>query len=85
MSNSPDPRGPTRIITAVDDRSRNDITLVTLECGHVAHCANHFTYKVGKPLHCFDCGPRGMQAARDVAWISEYGLTQKLSNSIRCF
>ena len=56
---SSDPRGPTRKIVSVE--CRTDITLVSLECGHISDCAQHFTYKVGAMMHCFNCGPHGVK------------------------
>lgn len=56
MNTSPDPRGPSRTIQAIEER--RDITLLTLDCGHVGRFAQHFTYKTGRTVHCFDCGPR---------------------------
>lgn len=53
-----DPRGPSRKITAVDENRVGNTfgpTLVTKDCGHTGEYANHFTYKVGASLHCFDC------------------------------
>lgn len=50
----PDPRGPTRTITAITERS--DATILTLSCGHVSDYAPHFTYKLGAYTRCFDCG-----------------------------
>lgn len=48
-----DPRGPLRRITAIQESAGP--TLITKECGHTSEHANHFTYKVGADIHCFDC------------------------------
>ncbi len=48
-----DPRGPLRTATAVE--LTNTITLVTLDCGHVANFVTHFRYRVGNKYHCFQC------------------------------
>lgn len=50
---SPDPRGPVRTITAIHESSGP--TLITKDCGHTSEHAQHFTYKLGAQIHCFDC------------------------------
>jgi len=49
-----DPRGPNREIRKVEERA--DITLLTLDCGHVAQCVSHFHYKIGNQHRCYACG-----------------------------
>ncbi len=49
-----DPRGPMRQIMNIE-RTPSAV-LLTLSCGHVSHCAPHFSYKTGKDQHCYDCG-----------------------------
>jgi hypothetical protein len=48
-----DPRGPRRVIVSVQEGSGP--TLITKSCGHTSEYANHFTYKVGAPIHCYGC------------------------------
>lgn len=48
-----DPRGPHRTITAMVEGAGP--TLVTKDCGHTSEYANHFTYKLGARIHCFQC------------------------------
>jgi len=54
---SRDPRGPTRTITGIEERS--DITLLSLSCGHTGRANQIFHYKIGEECRCFDCGPHG--------------------------
>jgi len=54
---SRDPRGPTRTITGIQERS--DITLLSLSCGHTGRANQIFHYKIGEECRCFDCGPHG--------------------------
>lgn len=48
-----DPRGPIRQIVSIE-RTTCEV-LATLSCGHIAHFATHFSYKVGSDSHCFQC------------------------------
>lgn len=50
---APDPRGPVRRIVAI--KEGDGPTLITADCGHTGEYANHFTYKIGASIHCFDC------------------------------
>lgn len=50
---TPDPRGPMRVATAVDPT--HTVTLVTLDCGHIASFAQHFHYNVGDEHRCYQC------------------------------
>ena len=52
-----DPRGPMRRIVSAGSTTR-DNHIVTLECGHMPELAQHFWYKVGNEIHCFQCGPK---------------------------
>ena len=49
-----DPRGPVRAIVSVDD-TRNDCTLVALDCGHTARANQIFTYRIGSDYRCMSC------------------------------
>lgn len=53
-----DPRGPLRTIVAVGD-TRQTRHLVTFDCGHKPDLVQHFCYKVGERMNCFQCGPYG--------------------------
>lgn len=50
-----DPRGPMRMITAVEPRI--DCTRVTFDCGHTSSLNGTFHYKIGADCRCFHCGP----------------------------
>lgn len=49
-----DPRGPIRQIESIE-RTPSEV-LLNLSCGHVAHCAVHFSYRIGNDTHCYECG-----------------------------
>jgi hypothetical protein len=51
-----DPRGPMRKVVAVGVTVETNHH-VTFECGHQTEMAQHFWYKVGSEMHCFQCGP----------------------------
>ena len=65
-----DPRGPMRQIENVE-RTPSTV-LLTLSCGHVAHCATHFTYKPGRDLHCYECGQQAKQAQYNADIVDGY-------------
>lgn len=54
---SVDPRGPSRIIVAVETWSGP--TIVTLSCGHRVERASHFSYRTGDMDRCFTCKKEG--------------------------
>lgn len=43
-------------VPVTDIQESGDCTLLTLECGHVLKCANHFTYTLGSRQRCGECG-----------------------------
>jgi len=51
---SADPRGPIQKIVSIK-RLQSEVQ-ATLTCGHVASLAVHFSYKVGRDQHCYQCG-----------------------------
>lgn len=48
-----DPRGKVRKIVKIEEQPT--ITLITKDCGHCTGYAQHFTYKVGTSIHCYEC------------------------------
>lgn len=48
-----DPRGPSRVIVAIEERS--DATILTLDCGHTSICNQIFHYEIGAPSGCLKC------------------------------
>ena len=60
---TPDPRGPIRQIVSIERTTSPHEALLTLSCGHVSHCAGHFTYKCGRDSHCFECGQQAKHSA----------------------
>lgn len=59
-----DPRGPVRTITAVGEYRQSTTALggcipMTLSCGHISEGNFTFSYRVGDPSRCFECGPHG--------------------------
>jgi len=51
-----DPRGPLRTTMKVERDPDGGPVRLTLICGHVGECANHFSYKTGADHRCFTCG-----------------------------
>lgn len=49
-----DPRGPIRKVVEIEETTT--ATFLTLSCGHRGSHAQHFTYRIGEPCHCFQCG-----------------------------
>lgn len=45
---------PNRVIVEID--LTPSIALLSLECGHVAQYARHFSYSLGNNVRCLECG-----------------------------
>ncbi len=65
-----DPRGPIRQIESIE-RTPSAV-LLTLSCGHVSHCATHFSYKTGNDSHCFECGQQAKQTQHSADIVDGY-------------
>lgn len=48
-----DPRGPDRTIVAVEPTASE--TRVTLDCGHIGHANQIYSYRIGDTYRCFAC------------------------------